>query len=67
MRTKYDVGQTVLIEAKVQAIHILEKDTVSYDIYSSALDGTYTIGEKDICVARDEITLKPKVRYEKES
>ena len=59
MKTKYDVDQSVLIEAKIKTIHILDKKTVSYDVYISALGRVCTIGENDICVARDDITLKP--------
>ena len=59
MRTKYDVGQTVLIAVTIEEIHIPDKTTISYYVTSNSLGKCFPLDESSIFAATDDITLKP--------
>ena len=54
MITKYDVGQTVLIKAKVEQILIADEGKTYYGIVIKTNDSFYTV-DKSISVNADEI------------
>ena len=58
MRTKYDVGQTVLIPVTIEAIHIPDETTISYDVTSNSLGKNFMLDESSIFGPQDEITFK---------
>lgn len=62
MRTKYDVGQTVLIAVTIEAIHIPDRNTISYDVTSQSLGKWFTLDENSIYASQDELTLNSMMR-----